>query len=105
MDHGYPEASISWNKNGQTVVSGLRINVTHEGLQIADVKPEDAGNYTCFLFRNGWGSIFVTIRVQVLSGNTGGEYIASSVCSDFALMMTGVYSVEMSASYLPNSSW
>ena len=81
MDRGYPEASISWNKNGQTVVSGLRINVTHEGLQIADVKPEDAGNYTCSLLRNGWGSISVTIRVQVLSGNTGGEYIEATIYS------------------------
>ena len=47
--------------------------MTHEGLRIADVKPEDAGNYTCSLFRDGWGAISTTIRVQVLSGNTGGE--------------------------------
>ena len=76
VDRGYPEASVRWCKNGQTVVSGPRMNVTSEGLQITDVKPEDAGNYTCSLFRDAWGSIFTTVRVQVLSGNTGGEYIA-----------------------------
>ena len=76
MDRGYPEASIRWYKNGWTVVSGSRMNVTNEGLRIADVRPEDAGNYTCSLFRNGWGAYSVTVRVQVLSGNTGGECIA-----------------------------
>ena len=81
--------------------------MTHEGLQIADVKPEDAGNYTCSLFRNGWGAIFTTVRVQVLSGNTGGEYIASSVCSDFftfTVMMTGAFSQNVGKLFT-SSSW
>ena len=47
--------------------------MTHEGLRIANVEPEDAGNYTCSLCRSGWGCDFVKIAVQVLSGNTGGE--------------------------------
>ena len=100
VDRGYPEAIVRWCKNGRTVVSGPRINVTHEGLQITDVKPEDAGDYTCSLFRNGWGANSTTVSVQVLSGNTGGECIASSVYLDFAMMMTGAF---MFARYLPRS--
>lgn len=79
MDRGYPEASVRWCKNGRTVDSGSRMNVSSEGLQITDVKPEDAGDYTCTLSRNGWGADSITISVQVLSGNTGGEYIAAFI--------------------------
>ena len=70
VDRGYPEASVEWCKNGDSITSP-RINVTHEGLQIANVELGDAGNYTCSLCRNGCRS--VTIAVQVLSGATGGE--------------------------------
>ena len=72
VNRGYPEATVRWCKNGQSI-SSPRINVTHEGLQIANVEPGDAGNYTCSLCRDGWGCIPVTIAVQVLSGDTGGE--------------------------------
>ena len=72
VDRGYPEASVEWCKNGY-VITSPRINVTHEGLQIANVELGDAGNYTCSVCRNGWGCKSVTIAVQVLSGATGGE--------------------------------
>ena len=72
VDRGYREASVGWRKNGHTV-SSPRINVTYEGLRIADVKPEDAGNYTCSLCRVGWGCASVTIAVEVLTGTTAGE--------------------------------
>ena len=72
VDRGYPEASVEWCKNGRTI-SSPRINVTHEGLRIANVEPGDADNYTCSVCRDGWGCKYVTIAVQVLSGDTGGE--------------------------------
>ena len=72
VDRGYPEARVEWCKNGHSI-SSPRINVTHEGLQIANVEPGDAANYTCSVCRSGWGCMSVTIAVQVLSGATGGE--------------------------------
>ena len=44
---GYPKPEIQWHKDNQ-VISGFRFKKTPQGdLQITDVKPKDAGFYTC----------------------------------------------------------
>jgi len=69
---GYPEASIVWSKDGNSI-SNPRFNVTLEGLEITAVQQQDAGSYSCSLERQGWGAISEVITVQVLPEAMGGK--------------------------------
>ncbi|XP_035216704.1 neural cell adhesion molecule 1-B-like, partial [Stegodyphus dumicola] len=45
-----PLPIISWYVNGSLIVDGPRRTITEDGLYIRNMKPSDAGNYTCRAF-------------------------------------------------------
>ncbi|XP_035228530.1 hemicentin-1-like [Stegodyphus dumicola] len=45
-----PSPIVSWYVNGTLVLEGMRHTITEDGLYIRDLKPSDAGNYTCRAF-------------------------------------------------------
>ncbi|XP_054706938.1 fasciclin-2-like [Uloborus diversus] len=45
-----PPPIISWYVNGSLILDGPRRTITEDGLYIRNLKPSDAGNYTCRAF-------------------------------------------------------
>ncbi|CAL8339952.1 unnamed protein product [Lota lota] len=64
--NGKPKPSYSWLKNGETLVSEIRVQLENGALTISALNPSDAGLYQC-VAENKHGVIYSSAELMVLA--------------------------------------
>ncbi|XP_028823701.1 hemicentin-1 isoform X1 [Denticeps clupeoides] len=72
---GRPSPSVSWHRDGRAVAESVRVRVLSSGaLQIAFVRPDDAGTYTCSAANAaGTASLQIGLTVHIPPSIRGGD--------------------------------